>query len=211
MVTNYFKVAIVFFIYLITISSTCKKRINCSAKNYSFPANAKAYEDLDSIIINDTIWIEFDHSVIFRDTLSGQNIEYSNAANLGFGLTFDKFVGGSVSNPGTIPAVSSFSILLLHGTALNSLQPDRIKSFNFLELNGRYIFKIGIVAKEVGVFSVSISNAANVYRRNTECEKASFNITYSNTNQHLYFYEQNRPGYTPSQYEMTHMYCFKVK
>lgn len=211
MATNFQKVAIVFFIYITTICSTCKKRIDCSQKDFSFAATTSAYQDLDSININDTIWIELDHPTIFRDVQSGVYVEFSNAVNLGFGLTFDKFIGGSINNPGTTPAVSGFSTILFRGTELISLQPDRIKSFNFLEEAGRYKFKIGVVPKTTGIFSVSVSNAANVYRRNDGCTKAGFSITFANTNQHLYFYEQNRPGYTPSQYERTHMYCFKVK
>jgi hypothetical protein len=211
MATDFQKVAIVLFIYLTTISSTCKKRIDCSQKNYSFAPVTKAYQDIDSINVNDTIWIELDESTTFRDVQSGLYVDYSNAVNLGFGLTFDKFIGGSISNPGTTPAVSGFSTMLFQGTELTSLQPDRIKSFNFLEESGRYKFKIAVVARTTGIFAIAISNAANVYRRNDGCTKAGFQITFSNTNQHLYFYEQNRPGYTPSVYEQTHMYCFKVK
>ena len=209
--TNIQKVATIFLIYLISINSTCKRRIDCSQKIYSFSVPARAYQDRDSININDTIWIEFNELTTFKDDQTGQNVDFSNAANLGFGLTFDKFVGGSITNPGTVGAVSDFSSILIYGTELTSLLPDRIKSFGFLEEAGRYKFKIGLVAKKEGFFSVSISNAANVYRRNDGCSKAGFSITFANTNQHLYFYEQNRPGYTPSEYERTHMYCFKVK
>ena len=211
MATNIQRVAIVLFIYLATISSTCKKQTDCSQKNYSFVAVAKAYQDLDSINVNDTIWIELDQPTTFKDVQTGLDVDYSNAVNFGFGLGFDKFIGGSISNPGSTPAVSGFSTILFQGTELTSLQPDRIKSFNFLEEAGRYKFKIAVVARTTGIFAIAISNAANVYRGNNNCIKAAFEITYSNTNQHLYFYEQNRPGYVPSQYERTHMYCFKVK
>ena len=204
-------VTIIILIYLVSISSTCKRRIDCTQQVYSFSTTARAYQDRDSININDTIWVEFNEPTTFMDDQTGQNINFSNAANLGFGLTFDKFVGGSISNPGTIAAVSNFSTILIYGTELTSLLPDRIKSYGFLEETGRYKFKIGIVTKQKGVFSISISNAANVYRRNDGCPKAGFSITFANTNQHMYYYEQNRPGYTPSQYEQTHMYCFKVK
>ena len=199
------------FIFYLSIYSSCSKRVNCKDIVYSFETNIRAYPDIDSININDTIWIKFNELTTFKDDQTGQNVDFSNASNLGFGLTFDKFVGGSISNPGTISAVSEFSTILIYGTELTSLLPDRIKSFSFLEETGRYKFKIGIVAKKEGVFSVSISNAANVYRKNEKCDKAGFSITFANTNQHLYFYEQNRPGYTPSEYERTHMYCFKVK
>ena len=194
-----------------SIGFSCDRRITCNQTIYTFATNMVAYPDLDSINLNDTIWVEYNQSTTFIDLQTGLNIDYRYAENFGIGLTFDKFIGGSVSNPGTIPAVSAFSTVLAQGFELSSLQPNRIKSFNFLEEGGRYKFKIAIIVKDTGIFSVSISNAANVYRKNDKCTKAGFEITFANTNQHLYFYEQNRPGYTPSQYERTHMYCFKVK
>lgn len=211
MATSINRVAVVFSIVIIAISATCRKNPDCVKETYSFTTEAKAYLDPDSININDTIWLEFDQPTVFRDNISGMSIDYSNAANLGFGVGFDKFIGGSISYPGTIPAVSSFSVMVISGTELTSLQPDRIKSYNFSEIGGRYKFKIAIIARNTGIFAIAISNAANVYKRNNVCSKASFTIVFANTNQHLYFYEQNRPGYIPSGYEQTHMYCFKVK
>jgi hypothetical protein len=89
--------------------------------------------------------------------------------------------------------------------------PNQNRDYLFIEANSEYKFKLGIIPKRVGVFTFSPSNSGTVRRANDNCSKAVFNITFANTNQHLYVYEQNRPGYTPSEYERTHMYCFKVK
>lgn len=203
--------AILFFLGIASIFSTCKKGgLGCAHTVYNFKIAAEAHPDEDSIHIGDTIWIELDEPTILTDLTSGEKIDYSMAANLGFGLTFDKFIGGNFNNPGTESAVKSFSITLIEGNEIESLQPDRIKSFNFSEVSGRYKYKIAIIPNQQGIFSIAISNAANVFRKNDKCTKASFEINFSNTDQHLYLYQNNRPGYTISDYERTHMYCFKV-
>lgn len=212
MATNYFKVAFVIFIYITTVCATCKKRINCRETIFSFTTNIEAFPDNDSLSINDTIWLEFEAPTNLVDNVTGNTINYSGAINLGTDISFDQFVGGSVNNPGTIPAVNAFDYRLITGIFIpDNVVPDRNKDYKFEEIAGIYRFKLGIVPKRAGVYSLAIGNAVNVYRSNQECDKAAFQITFANTNQHLYFYEQNRPGYTPSEYERTHMYCFKVK
>lgn len=43
------------------------------------------------------------------------------------------------------------------------------------------------------------------------CQKASLGISLINTQQHEYFYQLWRPGYTLTNTELKHLYCFKVK
>jgi hypothetical protein len=211
MITKQFSIAILLIVAISSVFSTCRKGgLGCANTIYNFRISTQAYPDKDSISIGDTIWISLDEPTIFTDLLSGEEIDYNMAANLGFGLTFDKFIGGSFSNPGTESAVKSFSYNLIEGSEIESLQPERIKSFTFLEISGKYKFKIAIIPHQQGIFSISISNAANVFRENDKCTKASFKIDFENTNQHLYLYQNNRPEYEISDYEKKHMYCFKV-
>jgi hypothetical protein len=102
--------------------STCKKGgLDCANTVYNFKIEADAHPDEDSIHVGDTIWLELDEQTILTDVLSGKKIDYSMAANLGFGLTFDKFIGGDFSNPGTESAVKSFSTNLIEGKEIVSL------------------------------------------------------------------------------------------
>lgn len=181
-------------------------------QQYSFATNIKAYPDIDSISINDTVWLEFLSPTRLTDIATGAMIDYSSATNLSTSINFDEFTGGSISNPGAIPAVDAFEYKLIYGIFVpDDFLPERNRDYRFIETNNEFKFKLGIIPKRVGVFSLAPSNSATVRRANDNCSEAGFSITFATTNQHLYFYEQNRPGYTPSEYERTHMYCFKVK
>ena len=205
------KIILVFIAYLLVYAS-CKRKINCNVIIYSFETNIESFPDLDSINIGDTIWIQLSCPTHLRDAISGNTIDYSGAENFGTDINFFEFTGGSFSDPGVTAAVSAFDYKLIYGVFIpDSHLPGQNRDYEFDEVGDKYLFKLGIIPKRKGVFSFSPGNATNVYTKKNKCDKASFLITFANTNQHLYFYEQNRPGYTPSEYERTHMYCFKVK
>ena len=204
------RIFLLFAICLMFINATCNKTKDCFNQSYSFNAYSKIYPDIDSISIGDTLWIALNEATSFIDNKTDKTIDYSKASNLGFGITFDKFIGGNFNNPGTVSAVNKFTTVLKEGIEISSLQPDRIKSFNFIELSNRYKFKVAIIPNQSGIYSVAISDVSNVYRGNDKCTKAKFNISFKNTNQHLNLYQDNRPGYEISEYEKNHMYCFKV-
>jgi hypothetical protein len=196
----------------LTIYSTCKKRINCNTILYSFQTNIRAFPDLDSVNIADTIWFEFACPTSLIDNISGTTINFSGAENFGIAIRIFQFTGGSISDPGGVGAVYDFDYKLIYGTFLpDNHLPNENRDYRFAEIGNEYKFKLAIIPKKKGTFTISPGNAANVYREKEPCDKANFAITFANTNQHLYFYEQNRPGYMPSEYERTHMYCFKVK
>ena len=206
------RVIILFLISCLSIYSSCKKRINCNEIIYSFQTNIKAFPDLDSIYINDTIWLDFSCPTQLLDAYSARTVNYTGAENFGTDVSFLEFTGGSVANPGGIAAADAFEYKLIYGIFIpDNHLPNQNKDYKFIEIGNEYKFKLGVIPKRRGIFTVSPGNATNVYTKNNKCDKANFSITFANTNQHLYFYEQNRPGYTPSEYERTHMYCFKVK
>lgn len=192
--------------------ASCKKRINCNTLVYSFQTSIRAFPDLDSINIGDTIWIELTSSTNLSDGISGNTVDFSGAENFGTDINFYEFIGGNFSNPGVLAAVDAFDYKLTTGTFIpDNHLPEQNKDYRFAEIGNEYRFKLGVIPKRKGTFSFSPGNASNVYTKKRPCDKANFLITFENTNQHLYFYEQNRPGYTLSEYERTHVYCFKVK
>jgi hypothetical protein len=203
-------IAILLALAITSVFSTCKKRFGCDNTVYSFQTNIKAYPDYDSLRVNDTIWLEFKSSIQLKDSAINKVIDYGQAENLGTAIAFVELIGGNFSDPGVKPAADSFSTELSVGKSAGSILPHQVREFLFKELSGYYVFKVGVVAKAKGEYCIGPSDAEGVYRRNDKCTKAYFRITFKDTNQHLYYYERNRPGYSPSEYELSHMYCFKV-
>ncbi len=165
---------------------------------------------MDSLRINDTIWLEANIPTQLKNLITNQEVSYVGAVNLGTAISYLELIGGSFSDPGSIPAANSFENILNKGSASQTDKQDQIRAFLFKEEGPMYFFKLGIVPKRKGLFAIGPGNAANVYTRSNKCDKAGFNLTFKDTDQHLYLYEQSRPGYTPSGYEQTHVYTFKV-
>jgi hypothetical protein len=198
-------------IFISMVSSTCKCRTGCADLQYAFDINCRAYPDNDSFELGDTIWVEINAPTHLQDKVSGKNIDYGGAVNLGTAIDFLEIKAGTVSTPGSIPAAHNFDYYLVEGNLVTkNTYHERVKEFTFVKMSGHYSFKAGFIPQKKGEFIIAPGNAANVYRENDKCTKASFSITFKDTDQHLYLYEQSRPGYTPSVYERTHMYCFKV-
>ena len=93
---------------------------------------------------------------------------------------------------------------------LNNYDPSSLIEVLFTEADGYYQFKLGIVAQNTGRFVVTISNAANVYRSNDACTKASFAINFKETNQHFYYLQSWRPDLTLDESGKNKVYYFKV-
>lgn len=182
--------------------STCTPRFDCANTTYNFEIGVKAYPDEDSIHVGDTIWFEINESTALKDIQSGKIIDYSGAINLGSAIGFGKYMG--INN--ATEAANSFNYILITGILVNNPNTLQIREFLFVQQNDRYLFKLGIIPKEVGVFGVGFSNAANVYRKNDACTKANFTINFKGTNQHYYLNPNFQGGPPPTGGD----YYFKV-
>lgn len=211
MATKNFQVAILLVIAMATTFSTCKKGgFGCASTVYNFKIGAQAYPDNDSVHIGDTIWIKISSPTTLIDVTSNNNVNYSGANNLGNALSFDIFTGGSFSDPGTAFAANDFNFFLKAGSIVNNPDIERIREYLFLEESAMFKFELAVIPQSKGTFGLAISNSVNIDRKSDKCTRASFEINFENTNQHLYLYQNNRPGYVISSYEQTHLYCFKV-
>ena len=198
--------AILLLFCTILIYATCKKNSDCANTVYAFSSEIKAYPDVDSINIGDSVFLELNHPVISRDINSEVDVNYRNAANFGTAIGFAEFI--SPNNINTEVA-SKFNYALIRG--IEQIRQDSIKfrEFPFVEINQFYKFKLAVVPKFKGVFKLFVSNAANVYRIDDKCTKAGFVINFTNTNQHLYLNEVSFPGVIPPP--DGGIYLFKVK
>jgi hypothetical protein len=169
------------------IYATCRKHpIDCSNTIYNFELGIKAYPVLDSIHINDTIWVEINDSTILKDVQTGREINYEGATNLGAAIGFQKYSGST--SQFTISAADKFAFFVARGTNVLNTMPELYKEYFFTQESGRYVFKLAIIPKETGVFRFVFSNASGVVRKNDNCTKAFFTLNFKNTNQHFYLF-----------------------
>jgi hypothetical protein len=206
---SFFIRLVVVIIFCTTTYASCNK--NCVESKYSFEIGMKIYPNIETININDTLWLEVNSNTVLKDNISGEMIDYSFAGNLGTALSFLEFTGGSISNPGAVYAVSAFRYILMSGEeVIPHFLPEKVKEYKFDEKQGSFKFRLGVIASKKGVFAIGISNASNVFKENDKCTKAAFSIPLKETNNHIHLLEQNRPGYIPSGLEITNLYCFRV-
>lgn len=205
-------ILVVAITFATTISSTCKKSLICADNNtYTFINNdARAYPDRDSIRVGDTLWIEISMPTTLSDALTNTMIDFSNAVSVGNSPGVGQFIGGSVSDPGVIGAVDKFNYSIIKGELVNSSILNERMQFNFDKINDSFFLKFALIPNSKGIYIFGISDEAGVYRKGDPCTKASFAFEFANTDQHLYFLQNNRPGYVISDYEQQHVYCFKV-
>ncbi len=205
-INKYYLVIICSFIFSCTIFSTCKKGgLDCANAKYNFQLSATIYPDSASIHLGDTIWLMVSSPVSFKDEISNNLINYSGAANLGSAIGFGEY--SIISNP--VVAANSFTYVLIIGSKVSNPNTAQIREYLFFEQDNMYVFKLGIIPLQKGIFGIGLSNAQNVYRKFDECTKAYFLITLINTHQHYYL----NPNINSSNSDTTKpsgSYYFKV-
>lgn len=192
------------------ISACGKLGRGCADTKFVFQSGIRAYPDRDSVHIGDTIWFEANVPTSLTDTKTNQVIDYSGAVNMGTYIALDRLTGGSIANPSGVYAAGEFNYVLITGQEFTNTFPQRTRNFLFTETNKQYSLKFGIVPQKKGIYFAGIGNPANVSRKSDPCTKAGYSIKFINTNQHLYFYQNDRPGYVIQGLELTNAYCFKV-
>ncbi len=171
------------FISLISLYARCtKESIGCANTVYTFETGVKVYPDKSDFNVGDTLWLDLNIPTSETDIGTGKIIDYSGAANLGTTIGFSKIV----TKDSFVTAANFFDYLVISGKLVPNQNVAQIREFNFAEQTARYIFRIGIIPKQKGVFGLGISNAANVYRSSDYCTKASFLISIVHSQQHFY-------------------------
>ena len=125
---SYFALAI----YYLILFNGCGKKF-CASTTFNFKGSVKAYPDKDSIHINDTIWIELNTPSKLKDLTTGEMIDYSGAGNFGVAINFVRLTGGTISNPGSIPAANDFNLIIKEGSPVNNSQLDFVREFLLLK------------------------------------------------------------------------------
>ncbi len=190
---------------------SCPSKV-CFDANYSFNVNSSIKPDLDSIHVGDTIYLLSSFPSTLKDQNSGQEINYTEATNIGSDLRIGRLEDG---NPIPVDAVADFNYVSVNGRIYNDkniASPNGIQQLSYQEINGMYLLKIGVIAKRQGIYALGVGNGLSTGRKGGRgCEKARFNVTLDNTAQHVYYYQKWRPDYTLTESDLKILYCFKVK
>ena len=199
------KYLIISFIIVLLLSARCGKP--CKEAQYQFFMQEIFYPEKDSMLVGDTLFLSSSHSTTFKDTLSNSLINF-NDANLGTNLRILRFPDNSTT---VVGGINDFNIITLHGMPSgNDNIPEENKGFYFEEKDNNYLLNLAFVPKQKGIYAISLGNSLGTIQRGQSCVKADIEIANANINNHLYFYQNWRPGYVISNYEKTHMYCLKV-
>ncbi len=182
MVFNYRITLFFVFVGFVTMGGNCMK--DCIKQEYSFNIPLIAYPDLDSIRMGDTVWLDVSVPSTLTDEITGNSIEFTNATNLGLVISFQEVLSATNFRS----AVEDFTFKLEIGKDGLNTNPALFKGYLMTESGGFYKLKIGFIAQTHGVFRFTVHNAPNVLRNNSNCEKAFFQVNFTNTDQHFYLY-----------------------
>lgn len=142
---KFLSIAILLFIGMSSIFSTCKKGgLGCANTVYSFQVGESITPDKDSIRIGDTLFLNVNTSTKLNDLQTAILVDYSNTSNLGNVVTLLKFLPSDT----VIGAINNFNLVMLKGTKVYSVDPSSQQQVLFDEENGSYRFNLEIIAKD---------------------------------------------------------------
>ena len=196
-------------IAIILINSGCPKP--CIEASYSFAVNMQISPDLDSVHVGDTIFLLSYFPTQLTDQTSQQVIDYKNSSIIGSNLNILKLLPNDTISK---DAVTDFDYVSVIGQIYNDKSipdPGGVQQIKFEELGNQYSLKVGIVPKAKGNYIFSIADGVGYgSKKNNSCEKASFNFSITNTNQHFYLINEWIPGNKLDNNGKRHVYYFKV-
>lgn len=202
---------IILFIFYIVINAGCGYE-SCAEANYSFAIHSQVFPEKDSINIGDTLFLISSTPKSMMDIKSRTTIDYTNSINFGTVLSIGELIKDS-----TVPrgAVFDFDYLSIKGRIYNDVSipsPNTVQQLTYGESDTQYELKIAIIPKRKGVYAMGVGDGLSSGRHGGSgvCQKASLGISLINPQQHTYFYQLWRPGYTLTNTELKHLYCFKV-
>lgn len=189
---------------LVAFFNSCHKP--CNLPNYVFSVNSIFFPEKDTINIGDTLWLTCTIPKTLIDINTQQQVEFSNAENLGSDLIISDISKFNLQRG----AVDSFKYAQLHGTIYTDLQanPQGVKQLSFEEKTNSYLLQVGLIAKKAGNYILTMPDNPSVFRKGRgKCGMASFKILNSNNNKHLYLFENMWRAL--SNYDKNHSYCLR--
>jgi hypothetical protein len=200
--------SLIFFI--IIVMQACDPICTDLDPTYNFSVMASVFPSKDSISVGDTVYLisSFPSTLINQ---SGELIDYSNAKSIGCAIGFNDLNKVSVNDSST---TKSFSYENLEGEIYNDKKaptPWLVDQIKYEEVKDSYHLKIGFIPKKPGTYALIITDLYSSGLINRKgCYQASFGVTFTNIDQHLYFYENLFGVGVLSEHDYGRTYCFKV-
>ena len=194
---------------IILINSGCPTP--CVEANFSFAVNSQFSPDLDSIKVGDTIYLTSAFSTTLTDLSTNTLVNYNNSSGISSDVYINRY--DSIDNSSN-DAVFDFNYISIKGRIYNErniASPDGVQQLTYQEDTGNYELKVGFIAQRKGDYIFNLGNGlSNGLSDNKKCEKAAFDISLTNTDQHFYLLQFWRPNSTVDGYGKEHVYYFKV-
>lgn len=185
----------------------------CIEAVYDFQITASVRPSKDSVAVGDTIYLESYFPSKLIDTQSKVLVDYANAKSISGNIGFNDL--SRINSTGTQNDSSTtkyFQYISFEGSIYNSRDIPiywAVNQTRYEEKNSQYKLKLAIIPLKKGTYMLILGNALSNGRNGSKnCEKASFAINFSNTDQHLYYYE-NKFG-NLSDADRRRSYCFTV-
>ena len=176
---------------------------------YNFSINSSISPSSDTINIGDTLYLISSFPSQLRDTKTGSNINYSHSKAITSSIGFNDFSKlGTNTDSSTTKYFNFFTIV---GDVYNDKtlpvywQTNVIK---YEEKNDGYYLKIGMIPKKSGIYAFGIANLGSAGQIGNKND-ALFLVTFTHTNQHLYYYEDQFGQL--SDHDRGGAYCFVVR
>lgn len=195
--------SVLFTLLIVLFFNNCGK--DCVNTTYRFSIDESINPDKALIYVGDTIFLNVNANTTLKDLSSGVSIDYSKAQNLGNVVSLLKFLPANKSQG----AIGDFNLIVQKGSKVNSIDPTTNQEVLFNQEDNFYKFKMAIIPKDTGRYVLTISNAANVYRKN-DCTKAGFEISFNMTDQHFNLLKLWRPDLTLDEINKSKVYYFQV-
>lgn len=196
-------------VVLILCLTSCPGPRVCPDATYRFVVTATFTPERDSIRMGDTLYLSSSFSTKLLDVNSGREVDYSNATKVGSILFVQEIPQDKLpikDAAGIFKYVNKKGIIYSDATVPNV---ERAKQLTYQQSLNNYELLVGVVAQKKGVFCITIGDGFSVGRPSNGCDKASFDIRLTNTNQHL-SYLATYLGTPVSPYSAQRGYCFKV-
>lgn len=187
--------------------------MDCGDNLYAFRVKMTVRPEQEVYRLGDTLWIEADNPNVFHDDQTGQSVSLAGHS-LGVSIKMVLFKADS-----TYPddAAHHFDVVVRHGKQvsggrLEERAPNYGKHFEFVETGDRFLFNVGVICRQAGIYCFYTSNSSNILiSGGRTCDRASIAMPIVNEEKNLHFlqdlYYKGAPIY---EGDRTNGYCFQV-